>query len=1467
MTKRFLPSEAPATYRPVINYRSRYAWLCRSCALFLFILFSFVANAQVPSAAFSANKTSGCAPLVVVFQDQSTGDPKFWNWDLGNGQLSNLQNPTAVYSTPGTYTITLVVRNSNGTNGITKTNYITVFPSPQSNFGADKTTACVPAQIQFTDLSTDTVGTVSQWQWDFGDGTTSNLKNPVKLYTNTGFYTIVLTVTSSTGCTSTNGKYRYVRVVSGVSAEFSPTIDSVCRAPFNVNFANETSGPGILSYAWNFGNSNTSTQQDPSTTYAATGTYNVQLIATSEYGCSDTLVKPVAITGTNTNFNAPDSACLNKPVNFTNASTSTPLSSLWDFGDGTQSTQLNPSKTYTAPGVYQVKLYNTFTRCADSVTKQIIVLPLPSVDFTSTTPVACKGPFTVTFQDASPNAVAWLWNFGDGNTSTQQNPSHTYAANGQYNVSLRITTSFGCENIITKTAYVRIERPIVNIANVPNGGCIPYSFSPVANVVSLDGVAFYFWDFGHNGSTSTSPTPTYVYTDSGTYTIKLRITTTGGCTDSIVVNAAIRTGPTPFVDFKSDTTTACAFGAVAFTDFSNPADRWEWDFGDGGTSTARNPVHSFTDTGTFTIKLTAYNNGCGVTVTKNQFITVRPPIANFTDSVNCLNKYNVMFTSTSIVNAVYGPITYLWEFGDPGNSTSNLPNPTFTYPALGTYSVKLTVTNGGCSHTLVREVKLAADLADFTASDLNPCKDEVITLSAIGSSPANISTYQWVVNGTVQAGIARSIQTSFPANGSYSVQLTITDFNGCTDTKTVNNYIVVTGPAANFNAADTGGCRNTNITFNDLSAPAGGITQWKWDFGDGKTQTFTSPPFTHLYTDTGLFNVMLTVTDSRGCTNDTTIASLIRITKPVAAFMAATTKFCPGGDLQFTDTSRGYITAYSWDFGDGGSSTLANPIHVYTGADSSYTVRLIVTDTTGCTDTITKVNYIDVRKPKPAFTVTDSSTICPPLETKFTLGGSDYESYYWDFGDGQTSNLQDPRHFYNTYGAFEAKLYVAGYGGCVDSAMKTINVFNPYNTPITYSPLDSCNSLMVDFSITPPANTTYKFYFGDGAVDSSQRTSFQHFYASPSFYSPYAIITDKQDCQVVVGGPDVIRIYGAEPFFAIDKKAFCDSGTVYFTNYTIGNDAIVSSVWDFGDGITATTKDAIHTFDTPNTYYVSLEVTTQRGCIKRLYDTISVHRTPQPVINAIDPVCVNSPLPFMATLVQADTATTWNWSLDDGHTSTNATPQITYTKTGVKTITLEATNKLGCKSDTTRTITVVPLPNINIVQDPTIILGTGIALPVTYSSNVITYNWTPATALSCTNCPSPYANPKFNTTYKVSVTDSNGCAASRDITVTVVCNNNNFFIPNTFSPNGDGQNDLFLVRGRGIERVHSIRIFNRWGEVVFEKRNFMANDPASGWNGTVKGKPADQDVYVYVIELICENATIIPFRGNVALIR
>jgi gliding motility-associated-like protein len=164
-------------------------------------------------------------------------------------------------------------------------------------------------------------------------------------------------------------------------------------------------------------------------------------------------------------------------------------------------------------------------------------------------------------------------------------------------------------------------------------------------------------------------------------------------------------------------------------------------------------------------------------------------------------------------------------------------------------------------------------------------------------------------------------------------------------------------------------------------------------------------------------------------------------------------------------------------------------------------------------------------------------------------------------------------------------------------------------------------------------------------------------------------------------------------------------------------------------------------------------------------------------------------------------------------------------------------------------------------------VGFPITIPATYTSNVIRWTWSPANTLNCGDCPQPVANPKFNTKYTVSFIDSNGCKNTGDIQIIVICKNANVFVPNTFSPNGDGNNDVFYVRGRGLDRVKSLRIFNRWGEIVFEQQNFPVNDGSYGWNGKYKGNKPIPDVYVYQVEVFCDNSQIIQFEGNIALIQ
>jgi gliding motility-associated-like protein len=1445
------------------------------------LFFVFSAVAQAPTADFTANNTSGCATLSVSFTDKSTGNPRFWTWDFGNGQLSNLQNPSTSYSIPGFYTVKLVVRNEVGADIATKTNYIEVFPSPQIGFTVDKRLICKPATVQFTDLSTYTAGTILTREWNFGDGSpVSNAINPTHTYDSIGYFNVSLKITTNTGCNAATTSFRYIRVVPGIKTDFInlPTLN--CNAPFSVSFKNQSAGPGTISYLWDFGNGLTSTAKDPTTSYPAATSYTVKLTTQSDFGCSGSVQKVINLSTTVTDFTAPVNACPNAAITFTNSSSVVPVSSTWFFSDGVQIQQINATRSFPAAGSYTVKMVNRYPDCTDSVTKNITIIPVPVISFAADKTISCKAPFTVNFTDNSPDGNQWQWDFGDGTLGNGKTIQHTYSREGIFNVTLNLQTSTGCVGSQTQSAMIRIVRPELKVNNLPAGGCAPYGFSPQSIVNSIDGIQSYAWDFG-DGGTGTGPTPTHTYLTTGKFTLKLTVTTNGGCTETITIPNAVKVGTPPVVDFTTvppPPLSVCAADSVQFSNPSAPADEFIWRFGDGSdTSMQKNPKHKFIAGGNVPVTLVAINNGCADSLTKN-IINIKPPVAKFDYTVRCASSGGIQvdFTNESTLDPNPGvTTTYQWEW-NTGNGFSTSPGPlvSYTYPSGGIYTARLIVSsNNGCRpDTFSRKINLITEKASFTINDNAVCRNQPFVLTATNTNPGKVKTYTWKIGNviTYSNDTLNKLDTFIAVRGIYPVELAIVDTNGCRDSLSITGYLKVLAPAVDFSAVGNGGCVNSLITFADASTSIAPIRKWTFDFGDNQTKTFTAPPFNHTYAQTGIYNIRLIAEDTAGCADTLLKPFATKITRPDANFGTEFTSYCAARDLQFVDSSSGGVNFnYTWDLGDGTISNSSNPVHQYAARATPYTVKMKITDEVGCSDSITRINYITISTPKAAFTARDTVAICPPLETKFTFAGSGYASFFWALGDGtDTLDIKDPSYFYNSYGNFVAKLVVTGNGGCYDSATRNIYVYDPYTTvSIGYPPTRVCNEALIDFNVTTPPNTSFVFFYGDGTGDSTQQKSLSHLYNYPGFYTPIVQLRDNFACQVDVGGPTRIEVLGAIPVFSASDKNFCDSGTVFFNNFTLTNDPPVSYLWDFKDGATSNVFEPIHQYTSPGLYPVTLTATTQNNCAKTFSDTIRVFRTPQPSFTNTDTICVNSPVFFTGTLAQPDTAIKWNWVVSDGRTSNKPDAVFAFTTPGPYTIRLTTENSFGCKDSVSKSLDVKPVPQITIPASIPILVGSGINLPVTYSSNVITYLWSPATNLSCTNCAIPFANPKFTTTYRIRATDDNGCVSSKDVRVEVLCNDKNFFIPNTFSPNNDGVNDRFFPRGTGIDRIRAIRIFNRWGELVYEKRDFAANDQNAGWDGTQRGKAAASDTYVYMIDIVCENAAIITFKGNVTLIR
>lgn len=1424
------------------------------------------AFAQVPVPNFNANRTSGCAPLVVTFTDASTNDPKFWNWDFGNGELSTLKNPTVTYRQPGVYTVKLVVRNADGTNGIEKEDYIVVYPSPSAGFSASATSACAPSTIRFTDLSTTTEGTITEWLWNFGDGTTSTEQNPSHVYSEPGFYTVSLRVTSSTGCTSVSTRARMIRIVPGVEADFVPVLPQDCNPPFAVNFLNQSSGPGELTHRWDFGDAKTSTATNPVNLFEETGDFAVRLITSSEFGCADTIVKTLPLSGIAADFSGNDSLCLGSTASFTNTSGQPAVTSTWFLNDIPVGTGNSLTRTFNSTGVFRLKLVNHYQNCVDSVTREIRVIEKPEIDFTSSDPINCSAPFTVNFTDNTPNARSWFWDFGDGNTSTEQHPSHTYTQLGNFNVSLGVTDAFGCTDTLTLTNMVRLMRPQVRITNAGVGGCAPFSYTPVGQATGLSAVTSWVWDFGNGNTHNGQIAPTQVYTIPGNYVVRLTITTEDGCTETVTTTIRVGTPVSP--EFEADKLEVCAGDEIQFTNLTSGGNQWIWDFGNGDTSHAEHPLYTYQGAGIYDVGLTVINNGCPTTVTKTAYVQSNPPVAEFTWDNSCENLTLVNFTNTSILPAT-GNVEYFWDFGNGMTSTEE--NPSVQYGGPGTYEVRLRVTDGNCTNEITKTLRLQTPNPGFNVSTLTPCRAENFTLTAIETNRDLIASYEWKIGNFPAVSGGPTYTRRLDERGTYEVYLTLTDTNGCiyTSSATVLNVV---GPTASFNVTDRTVCYGETVEFNDLSSSDQNITLWRFDYGDGTIVDYTQPGnFTHLYTDTGYFTVRLSVQDPSGCSSLSTRTDFIYVGRPKAVISPEPVISCPDVPIQFAaDSSEGRNLTFMWDFGNGTTASGMRVQNIYTGGDADYNVSLKVTDTIGCADSVFLPGKVIIISPKASFTTSDTLSICPPLETIFTNTSQDYQRLYWKFdNDPDSSIAENPRYFFNDYGTFEVKLYTVGYGGCMDSASQKVHIVNPNTTRINYSPLTNCNELNVTFDIQPPNDLRFIFSFGDGSQDSSQNRSLQHYYGSPANYNPSILLMDKVGCQASLSAGPTIRVIGAQPLFGVDKKEFCDSGTVFFTNYTIGNDPVVSWRWEMGDNTVYTTNEnQEHHYTQPGVYAARLWLQTAQGCENSITDTIRVYATPHTNIFSKDTICVNDLALFSSELIRPDTGViSYRWTLGNGSSSSMREASTTYTSTGNYTVSLQTRNTFGCEANTSKMVNVVPLPGIEPLDNPVMFAGGNAVLRVNYSGPIVNYNWSPPGGLSCTDCPEPIASPRKTTTYTITVEDSYGCKNSEEVTVTVVCGGRNLFIPNTFSPNADGRNDYFYPRGTGLERIQSFRIFNRWGEQVFSKTNFPANDPSHGWDGTVKGKAAGPDVYVYTIEIVCDNGEVFRYSGNVMLIR
>ena len=834
------------------------------------IFLKFLEKAQAPQSNDKIAVSIGFSPFVPVtglpvkFFSKTSVSPELWQWEFGDGELSYESSPSHIYTTAGTYKVKLTIRYNGLSASATKK--VRVYAAKTDSTSSDtRTSELIPSfdfapvnpesgmTVQFTDTSS---GRPTSWAWDFGDGNKSTTQNPQHQFVNSGTYNVSLTVSDGTVSKSLAKSITVVPVLT-VDFNYSPAVPETGQA---IQFQDLSSG-NPSSWSWNFGDGTTSSLKNPTHAYASPGNYTVTLQVSNAYYTKSlakniTVVAPLSVDFT---F-SPPSPIVGQDVQFTNTSSGSFESYLWNFGDGSTSTLKDPVHKYSSAGVFTVTLTGTSVKGSNSKSQTITVSQSLGVSFTFSPSSPYAGQMVQFTDTSSGTPTSWQWDFGDGGTSTQQNPQHQYQSAGTFNVTL--TASNG-------TSSNSFTKPIVVLPALSAG----FSYSP-ANPEAGENIQFqdtstgnpssWSWNFG-DGSTSSTQNPIHSYSTAGTYNVTLQVSN-GTYTNSISKNITVLSAVA--VDFTFSPSAPLVNQDVQFTNqTSGSVDSYLWNFGDGSTSTLKDPIHKFASAGSFTVTLTATSTKGSKSNSKTVVVSQSlNPSFSYSPSSPYAGQM-VQFTDTSSGT----PTSWQWDFGD--GATSNLKNPTHTYLAAGSFTVMLTVSNGYESKTTTKTLVVNPVVqADFTFSPTNPNAGTSVQFT--DKSTGNITSWSWNF-GDGTTSTQKNPVHAYSTAGSYNVTLTVSDgttSNSMTQTISVKATIV-----ADFSYSPSSPVVGQEVQFLDNSQ--GTPTSWSWDFGDGAKGTVKNP--THTYSQAGTYTVKLTVSDGTNSSTKNTSLTVLASSKGV----------------------------------------------------------------------------------------------------------------------------------------------------------------------------------------------------------------------------------------------------------------------------------------------------------------------------------------------------------------------------------------------------------------------------------------------------------------------------------------------------------------------------------------------------------------------------------------------------------
>ncbi len=1405
---------------------------------------SCITVSSPPIAQFTVADSTNCfIPFSPTINNNSSGLTSL-QWDFGDGSQSNLYNPSHSYNSyqpedslqynHGVFPLILSVSNNEGctasdTQMIYISNLSTIILSPDN--------ICAPDTFDLTALSFNISPSfyVVDWSWT-ANGYLSDVGYIATIfYPDSGLYSASVITTDNIGCKDTSNRSLLIGIYPSVDSITTDT-NFVCRIT-GIQF-NGFGSSYIDNWNWVFDDTSSFGGQSSLHSFVDTGTISGILI-TGFRGCYTTveldsyyIFPPVAIF-------EPQVYCDTLQVDFSDASIGADFW-YWDFGDTTSSvdtsTLQHPSYIYPDTGVYTATLivYNDSTNCADTLRK-IIVLETPYSYF-DIQDSACA-PVTLYTQNQSMEGSSWLWNApaSDSVNALSFDTKIHYRQPGIFPIRLFTFDINGCIDTFERNVYIAgIDN---NILHQPEPACRPSTVVFTDSSVGiLSPIVSWLWG---NGSTQTTTNQAYLFP--GPQEMPLNLSNDWGCSFDLIDRVEIGG---LFVNFSApqDICKGSPMTVVAILNASANAAAYDpftliWDFGDGQKDTTTNTVvnHFYSLAGVYDICLEVIDSlGCSTVFCRPNWVEVHDPSASFTADTfysTCPPlevNFSQLLTSGNQWN---------WSFGD--GSVSSLPNPTHIYSTPGFYDVTLeTIAFPGCSSldTIEQMIQISGPNGFFYMPPIQQCAPYTAQLVGFGN---NVASYTWLYdNGDFDLHISSltvdSTAYTYTVAGTYSPTLVINDGMGCEIAYQQDSIVILPTPQAGF-AADSIGCANDSIAFilndsNNLS--------YTWFFENGQPDSSILANPIVLFADTGSYNVRLIVRDGP-CVDSLVSINHIAIQSNPKASFDLQSDFCIPFEVALSDSSTtagGFISNWQWSFGNGQSATAVQDTSIsYVQADS-FLIQLIVANNFGCIDTN---KQLVVGLENPIASILADSIVCRSDTVQLSATGG--SSYLWIAGPNLSdSTIATPFAWFDSLAYFT--VVAIDSNQCQDTASISIRLFFPL-----FDSLTNRTICLGDTVNLPSINGSDPLWTGTNLSCNDCAQPLAYPYDSSTYLVTYI---DLNNCPVL----DSVDLYvfDLSQLNIVETDSICLGDSLQLD---VSGQAGLPLAWRPNYAISSTLANNPIVFPSVDTaYIVRVEID---FCIRE--DSLFINLLSQPDIRANDALyCLGD----SAILEAFGSQIGYQWqpsiflSDDSIQTPISTAPySIQYSVYGG--------NDCGVDSATVN-ITVSTPPVLQLDSIIVAVLGTEVLLADNLS-NTLSYQWYPADELSCSDCPDPLWLVTGDQMFYVTVRDAAGCNNSDSISIvtTFDCTEKSLFIPNAFSPNNDGHNDVLRLQSSSIQSIEIFQVYSRWGQLVFE-----TNDMTQTWSGRFRGTNLGPDVYGYYISFECpgKNKKIVK-KGNITILR